>query len=247
MSASYVLHSKCLAGGRKSTVLRVSTFFIVYMERGGYVDLNTGALKGQRHQTLAVLEMRCEPPDVGGAGDVSHWMWALESELSTEGTQRLSHLSSSKHEFGERRKTYNQREERRMGRNCGNKVNQMSTKSKVYTYGRISASSQEDKRNKGARLWERTKKGFSKTELWSLPWHLHGGWWGSEASSPDCHKTKDIRCLPLTKLRVNRSDFFHLGRNYVNPLCSADYPRLMRNYDRWLNLSSGNQKKAITN
>lgn len=42
---------------------------------------------------------------MGGAGDVSHWMWALESELSTEGTQRLSHLSSSKHEFGERRKT----------------------------------------------------------------------------------------------------------------------------------------------
>lgn len=66
MSASYVLHSKCLAGGRKSTVLRVSTFFIVYMERGGYVDLNVGALKGQRHQIS-----RC------WRWDVSRRMWAV--------------------------------------------------------------------------------------------------------------------------------------------------------------------------
>lgn len=54
-----------------------------------------------------------------GAGDVNCQMWALENELGTEDTQRLSHLSSSKHEFGERKETYDPREERRMARNCG--------------------------------------------------------------------------------------------------------------------------------
>lgn len=77
-----------------------------------------------------------------GASDVSCRMWALESELRTEGTQRLSHVSSSKHESGERKETREKRGEWRG--TVGSKVNQMSTKSKAYTYGSISESSQDD-------------------------------------------------------------------------------------------------------
>ena len=71
-----MLHSICLAGGRKSTVLRVSTFFIVYMERG-VCGLERRRPQKPEASDLAVLEIRCEPPDVGGAGDVSRRMWAV--------------------------------------------------------------------------------------------------------------------------------------------------------------------------